>query len=42
VFEKMLGSILGGLQQQGAFKGFNQASVFGVGHGINEAGMAVS
>ena len=42
VFEKMLGSLLGGLQQQGAFKGFNQASVFGVGHGINQAGMAVA
>ena len=42
VFEKQLGSLLGGLQQQGAFKGFNQASVFGVGHGINQAGMAVA
>ena len=42
VFEKMLGSLLGGLQQQGAFKGFSQASVFGVGHGVNQAGMAVA
>lgn len=42
VFEKQLGAILGGFEQQGAFKGFNQASVFGSGHGINQAGMATS
>jgi len=41
VFEKQLGAIVGGLQQSGAFKGVSKAAVFGVGHGENEAGMAV-
>lgn len=41
VFEKQLGAIVGGLQSQGAFQGFNNAAVFGIGHGVNQAGMAV-
>ena len=41
VFEKQLGAIIGGYQQQGAFMGFSRAAVFGIGHGINQAGMAV-
>lgn len=41
VFEKQLGAIMGGFQSQGAFQGFNNAAVFGIGHGINQAGMAV-
>ena len=41
VFEKQLGAIVGGLQQSGAFRGMSKAAIFGVGHGENEAGMAV-
>ena len=41
VFEKQLGAILGGFQSQGAFQGYNNAAVFGIGHGINQAGMAI-
>ena len=41
VFEKQLGAIIGGYQQQGAFMGFSKAAVFGIGHGVNQAGMAV-
>ena len=40
-FEKQLGAILGGFQSQGAFQGYNNAAVFGIGHGINQAGMAI-
>lgn len=41
VFEKQLGAIVGGLQQSGAFRGMSKAAIFGAGHGINEADMAV-